>query len=74
MEYPNLQDLNNRVLEERELQPHIWGSENVKEGGKTKIMFKPHLFKGHVGLFKAENLKQNLLRYTGQTDSFSVTH
>jgi hypothetical protein len=67
MEYPNLQDLNNRVLEERELQPHIWGSENVKEGGKTKIMFKPHLFKGHVGLFKAQNHKQNLLRYTGQT-------
>ena len=40
----------------------ILGSENVKEGGKTKIMFKPHLFKGHVGLFKAQNHKQNLLR------------
>ena len=47
---PDLQDLNNRVLEERELQQQIWGSENAKEGGKTKILFKPYLLKGNGGL------------------------
>ena len=64
---PELQDLNNRVLEGRELQ-QILGSENSKEGGKTKILFKPLLFEGNGGFLKAENHKWNLLRYTDQTD------
>ena len=63
---PELQDLNNRVLKGRELQ-QILGSENLKEGGKTKILFKPLLFRENGGFFKAENHKGNLLRYTGQT-------
>lgn len=46
---PNLQDLNNRVLKGKELQQQILGSENEKEGGKTKILFKPHLFNGNGG-------------------------
>ena len=33
----------------------ILGSEDRKEGGKTKILFKPRLFRGNGGLFKAEN-------------------
>jgi hypothetical protein len=33
----NLQDLNNRVLEGREIQWQILGSEDAKEGGKTKF-------------------------------------
>jgi hypothetical protein len=43
------------------------GLEDTKEGCKTKILFKPRLLRGDGGLFKAENRKQNLLRYTGQT-------
>ena len=37
------------------------GSEDTKEGDKTKILFKPHLLLGN------ENHKRYLLRYIGQT-------
>jgi hypothetical protein len=50
----------------KEQQRQILGPENSKEGGKAKILLKPRLFSGNGGLFKAENLKNNLLRYTGQ--------
>jgi hypothetical protein len=55
--FPDLQDLNNRVLEGSEQQGQILGLENVKEGGKTKILFKHHLFRGNGGLLKDENWK-----------------
>ena len=51
-----LQNLSNRVLKGRELQ-QILGSENSKEGDKTKILFKPLLFRENGGFFKAENHK-----------------
>jgi hypothetical protein len=50
----------------------ILGSENMKEGGKTKILFKHHLCSRNGGLFKAENCKWNVLRYTGQTGQRNV--
>jgi hypothetical protein len=52
-----MQDLNNRVLKGRELQQQILGSENVKEGGKTKILFKPRLFSGNGGFLKLKTAK-----------------
>jgi hypothetical protein len=50
--YPNLQDLNNSVLGGMELQRQILASEDSKEGGKTKFLFKPHLFLGNGRLLK----------------------
>ena len=57
LEVPNSQlprpkDLNNRVLEGRELQLQILGSEDSKEGGKAKFLLKPHLLLGNGGFIK----------------------
>lgn len=65
--YPNLQDLNNSVLGGMELQRQILASEDSKEGGKTKIVFRPHLLLRNGGFFKDENCKYYLLRYIAQT-------
>ena len=49
---PDLQDLNNRVLKGRELQMTNLESEGMKEGDKTKILFKSLLLLGNGGFIK----------------------
>jgi hypothetical protein len=48
----DLQDLNNKVLKGRELQMTNLESEGMKEGDKTKILFKSLLLLGNGGFIK----------------------
>ena len=50
--FPDLQDLNNRVLEERELQQQIWDQKTQRKETRQKFLFKSHLLLGNGGFIK----------------------